>query len=217
MRKFSIYLVFIIAFLLFMPKVSAKCTYSRTSELKKIASNVNVTYTYNIVEDKATFDIKFANLTNDIYLYDSFNEKTYNQVGEIVLSNFKDGIKYRFFIKSNDKDCKDEILITKYVTLPKYNIYYGDPICRGIEDYALCQRWGTFNITSYTAYKTQINKYKESLIQKDNKNEENKYDKKIIEKVTDFFLEYYIFILSGIIVICLLLIYYLYKKDKFNF
>lgn len=216
MKKKSMYLIFLISLLIFIPKVKATCSYSRLSDLKKLASNVNVTYTYTINDNKATFDIKFANLTNDIYLYDSLNDKKYNQVGEIVLKNYSDGIKYRFFIKSNDNDCKDEVLMTKYVTLPKYNIYYGNSLCEGIEDYALCQRWGSFSVNNYEEYETQIKKYKSSLVKKES-NIENKEEETFFDKVTDFLYDYYIFILSGIIIIGLIIIYYLYKKDKFNF
>ena len=151
MRKVLSSLIFMISFFTFISNSEASCTYKRISDLKKIASNVNITYTYTIVDNKASFDIRFANLTNDIYLYDSFNNKKYNVEGEVILKNYIDGVKYRFFINSNDKDCKDEQLVTRYVTLPKYNIYYGDPICNGIEDYTLCQKWGSFNINNYDA------------------------------------------------------------------
>ena len=216
MRKLLVCLTILVSFVVFSSNVNASCSYTRLANLKKIASNVNVSYTYTIVDNKATFDIKFANLTNDIYLYDSQNNKTYNQSGEVLLQNFGDGTKYRFFIKSNDRDCKDEVLATKYVTLPKYNKFYGDPLCEGIENYVLCQRWGSFNITSYTDYVAQLKKYKASLVKEEKVVEEEKKET-LAEKVVDFLLKYYIYILIAIIVICSSIIYYLSKKDKFNF
>ena len=216
MRKVLSSLIFMISFFIFISNSEASCTYKRISDLKKIASNVNITYTYTIVDNKASFDIRFANLTNDIYLYDSFNDKKYNVEGEVILKNYIDGVKYRFFINSNDKDCKDEQLVTRYVTLPKYNIYYGDPICNGIEDYTLCQKWGSFNINNYDAYQLQIEKYKASLIKKE-KNTKTEETTKINEKFVDFFLKYYAFIFTGIIVICLIIIFYLHRKDRFDF
>lgn len=216
MKKVLSTLIFIISFFIFLPTSNASCTYKRLSDLKKLASNVNVTYTYNIVNNKATFDIRFANLTSDIYLYDTFNDKKYIAIGEITLKNFTDGAKYRFFINSNDKDCKDDSLITKYVTLPKYNIFYGDEICKGIEDYALCQKWGSFNVEVYSDYITQIKKYKASLVEKEDVKVTEK-EETVIEKVVDFFINYYIFILPAIIIICSILIVYLARKDKFNF
>ena len=208
MRKVSKILLFFISFFIVLD-VKASCSYTTLANLKKLASNVNVTYTYNIVENTATFNIRFANLTRDIYVYDSYNDKSYYDTGEIVLNDFKDGTKYRFFIKSNDSNCKDELLMTKYISLPKYNKFYGDPICNGIENYTLCQKWGTFNTTSYSDYKNQINKYKASL---------NK-EKVVIdeEKKLTFIFKYYLFIFITIIIIGSLLIYYLYKKDKYNF
>ena len=216
MRKLLIVITILFSFLVLKTDVNAACSYTRTANLKKIASNVDVSYTYTIVDNKATFDIRFANLTNDIYLYDSQNNKIYNQNGEILLQNFADGTKYRFFIKSNDTDCKDEVLSTKYVTLPKYNRFYGDPLCEGIESYVLCQRWGSFNISSYTDYINQLRKYKASLVKEKEIETEEEKDT-LAEKVVDFLLKYYIYILIAIIVLCSGIIYYLSKKDKFNF
>lgn len=216
MRKLLIYITFFVGFFVFMSDTKASCTYTRMAELKKMASNVNVTYTYTIKDNKATFDIRFANLTNDISLYDSYNDKNYIQKGEVILSNFQDGQKYRFFIKSNYNDCRGEVLLTKYVTLPKYNTFYGDPLCEGIEDYVLCQRWGSFNITNHYEYEVQINKYKASLIKEKKENIEEK-EETFLQKVGSFLLKYYIFILLGIIIICSTLIYFLRKKDRFDF
>ena len=215
MKKLSIYIIFLISFFTFSSNTKASCTYSTTANLKKLATNVNVTYTYKIQDNKATFDIRFANLTNDIYLYDSLNDKKYVVTGEIVLKDFQDGQKYRFFIKSNNNDCKDEVLTTKYVTLPKYNTFYGNELCKGIEDYVLCQRWGAFNISSYYDYQMQINKYKASLI-KEKKEEKEIEEKTFFEKVGSFLLKYYVFILLGIIIVCSTLIYFLRKKDRFE-
>ena len=216
MKKISIFLIIFISFCLCINKVNASCNYTRLANLKKIASNVNVTYTYRIEDNKALFDIRFANLTDDIYLYDSFNDKKYTGKGEILLKDFKDGIKYKFYIRSNDEHCKDEGLTTKYVTLPKYNIYYGDSICEGIEDYTLCQRWGTFGANSYDEYVRQINKYKLSL-KNNNKEEEQKEEITLVQKVVRFILKNYVIVLITIIIVCLVLIRYLSKKDKFDF
>ena len=216
MKKVSIFLTIFICFCLSINKVNASCSYTRTANLKKIASNVNITYTYTIVNNEALFDIRIANLTDDIYVYDIYNDKKYTTRGEIVLRSFKDGMKYRFLIRSNDDNCKDESLSTRYVTLPKYNIYYGDPVCKGIEDYSLCQKWGTFNVANHDDYVGQINKYKASLSKNKNLNEDEK-ELTIVEKIVNFFLKYYIIVLISVIIICLGLMYYLSEKDKFDF
>lgn len=215
MKKVSLFLMVFISFCICINKVNASCSYTRMANLKKLASNVNITYTYNVTDNKALFDIRFANFNNDIYLYDSYNDKKYNINGEITLKNFADGIKYRFFIKSNDSNCKDEILSTRYVTLPKYNIFYGDPICKGIEDYTLCQKWGSFTISNYNEYIKQINKYKDSL-SKSNEETIKTEETTLVQKIVSFLLKYYVVILISIIIICLTLIYYLSGKDKFD-
>ena len=216
MKRVSILLTIFICFCLSITKVNASCSYTRIANLKKLASNVNITYTYTIVNNEASFDIRIANLTNDIYVYDVYNDKKYTTRGEIVLRDFKDGMKYRFLIRSNDSNCEAELLSTRYVTLPKYNVYYGDPICKGIEDYTLCQKWGTFNAVNHDDYVGQVNKYKASLSKNKNNKEEEK-ELTVVEKIVNFFLKYYIIVLISIIVICLGLIYYISKKDKFDF
>lgn len=216
MKKVKFISFIFICFFGFIFKVNASCSYTRLANLKKLAANVNVTYTYKIENNVASFDIRFANLTNDIYLYDSSNNKKYVINGETTLKNFKDGFKYRFFIKSNDSNCKDEVLSTKYVSLPKYNIFYGDKACEGIEDYVLCQKWGSYKLNSYSDYIAQINKYKKSLIkEKEIVNEEIRVS--LIDKIIEFLLKYYIIILSVIIFTCLGLMVYLTKKDSFKF
>lgn len=209
-------ILFVICFFANMLLVNASCDYTRVANLKKIASNVNITYDYKIVDNKAYFDITFANLKNDIYIYDSFHEKAYFNDGEVTIRDFESGISYRFFIKSNDSSCKDDILFTKYVNLPKYNMYYGDPLCEGIEDYTLCQRWGSYYVSSYAEYKEQIMKYKESLNKKTDI-KDNKNNKTLKDIVFDFLLDYYYIILIVIIVICMSIIIYKNKKDRFDF
>ncbi len=215
MRKFLKYIVFVIAFILFMPNTKASCSYTRLANLKKLASNVNITYTYEIVDNKAVFTFTVANIVDGIYFFDSLNEKSYTQHGEFKLNNFEDGKKYRFFIKSSDKNCKDEVLLTKYITLPKYNQFYGDPICEGIENYTLCQKWGTFNVTTYKDYVAQIQKYK-SKNKKENTEVIEEKQPTLTDKILNFLYKYYIFILVGIIVIGSSLIFYLSRKNRFD-
>jgi len=202
--------------MLFYSNANASCSYTRIANLKKMASNVNITYTYEVVDNKAIFEITVANLLDGIYFYDSFNDKKYTQKGEITIPNFEGGKKYRFFIKSDDRECKDEVLLTKYLTLPKYNEFYGDPLCEGIENYALCQKWGTFSASTYKEYKSQIEKYKAS-IKKEEKEEILEEKTTFTDRVIKFIRNYYIFIFGGIIIVGLSLIYYLSRKNRFNF
>jgi len=205
----------LIMFFVFSKNVNASCDYSQMARLKKIASNVNISYDYIITDNKPSFNITISNLTDDVYFHDlSRNKKYYKK--EFTLSGFKDGTTYKFYIKSNVKECKDTILLTKFVDLPQYNIYYGDLVCKGIEDYDLCQRWGKFKKLSYDDYIKAINAYKKSLI-KDEEIVIPKEKEPIINKIISIFINYYHVFLISIIIICLSIIMYLSKKDKFDF
>ena len=50
--------------------VHAKCDYQRQAELSRIASNVQVAYTYDSVE----FTVFVSNLTSDLYITDNYDE-----------------------------------------------------------------------------------------------------------------------------------------------
>ena len=66
MKKISFLLITL--FLCFIPNnIKAYCTSSDKAKLKKIVSNVNISYDYEIVNYKAKFKITFNNLTPDIY------------------------------------------------------------------------------------------------------------------------------------------------------
>lgn len=209
-------ILFLICFLIFSSNAKASCSYSEIARLKKLATNVNISYDYEIKNKEALFNITITNLTKDIYIYDTFNDKKYTDQKEITVPGYIDGVTYRFHIKSNNKDCIDDLLLTKFVDLPQYNKYYGDSICSGIEDYVLCQRWGSFKVKDYEEYVSNINAYKESLKVIEEKPVIEK-EIGLLEKIYDILVEYYYVGLILIIVVCLTIIIVKSKKDKFDF
>ena len=60
--------------------VHAKCDYQRQAELSRIASNVQVAYTYDSVE----FTVFVSNLTSDLYITDNYGREYYGDGKEKV-------------------------------------------------------------------------------------------------------------------------------------
>ena len=106
----------------------AECDYQRQAELSRIASNVQFSYNYNMNEG-LTFTLYVNNLTDDIYVVDSYGQRL-SGTGEKQLiyspsrvSGFQSGDQVRFEIYSNDSNCPNNLLITKYVNFPIFNPY----------------------------------------------------------------------------------------------
>ena len=136
-----------------------------------------------------------VNLTSDIYFTDSVTNKTYkNKNGEYVLKNYQSGdtIIYNFY--SNDADCLGTNLYTIRIVLPKYNQYYNNPICAGVEEYSLCQRWSSHNL-SYDKFLEKVNQYKNEKIEESEKNKKEVDNDSLFHYIIIFLTDYYYVIL----------------------
>ena len=193
--------------LLFIPSnfVDAKCMYDDIANLKKLASNVNYSYEYKISNDDAVFNITLTNLVNDIYFVDTNKNITYkNKKGELVLKNYKSGdtIVYNFY--PNDPDCLNTSLYTIRIVLPKYNKFYIEQICKGAEEYSLCQKWSSHNYDLLTFY-DKVDQYKKNKNQaNDNDTPKDVDNNSLLHYITIFLVNYYyilILLIGGTIVI----------------
>jgi len=223
MKKHNLFILFILLFIGFKTNVKAfsygGCNYSQIARLKSFASNVNITYDYYIQNNTAYFNVTLTNITPEIYFIDSNSNKKYTysdtQNGQITIYNqIYSKISYKFY--SNLPECHGVKLNTKYHTLPSYNIYYNSALCKGIENYNLCQKWVKNNY-SYDEFEELVNKYKNSKSEEKVENEvEITYEKTVFDYFVEFYVKYYYLILIGIIVICFVVIYFNKKKNSFN-
>ncbi|MEG2321929.1 MAG: hypothetical protein RSB71_00355 [Bacilli bacterium] len=185
----------LICLILLMPivKVDALyCQYNDLARLKKMAANITTTYEYT-VSDKAIFSITLFNLHPSLYVVDTTNNKTYNyQNNELILNNYNGGQTVIYKVYTNQSDCSKELLTTIRVVLPTYNIYYQDKICEGLNNYELCQKWSSHNL-SYNDFIKNVTAYKESLKVDvpDVSEPVTKIKDNIINKVVAFILDYY--------------------------
>ena len=205
MKKLLALLLILVPF-----NVKAYCDASAIVDLKEQASNLSISYDYRIVDNKAYFDVTITNITNEIYLEDDNGrviryEDTNN--GEIILADYT-AQKIKFQAYAVDEECYDLALVTKYVNFPVYNYRYSDPLCNGIEEYELCQKWNAPSVSD-DEFKEKVELYRKKI---ENDKTESTYqtDKSFLTKISTLFISYYLVVIPVIICICL----YLFYKNK---
>lgn len=213
MKRYYLGIVFLIVLFAIPFSAKAECSYSDKVRLQKLAGNVNFGYRYKETQYTITFDVTVSNLTNSIYMVEySSGKRYYANNQDFTISGYQPGRTIRFDFYAKDSSCIEGIIFTNYVTLPSYNPYYNSDVCKGIEDFKLCQKWLKHNMT-YQEFYTGVMNYKNSQAEKPKEEEKNKnsFDWEVIVK---FWSKYYIFILLGIIVTCGIVIYQYDKKSN---
>lgn len=217
MRKKIVILSMFLFF--FLPKpVSASifCTYEMKSYLKNLASNMNLSYDYIEQNENAIFTITISNVYKEFYIKEKKTGQIYypdtsKEISEIILNNYISGQTYQFEVYTNIVNCEDEILATFYTSLPSYNPYYKEEVCKGIEESELCSKWSNHSL-SKEQFIEKVEQYKQSL--KKEKIEIPKEEEKL-PYLLEFYLNYYYIILPVIIIGCGYFIYLYNKKDSF--
>ena len=211
-------ILFVICLFVLLP-INAKalmCSNEKKSKFREQAKNIAVNYTYNETDSDITFNIKFDNIPSDFYIYDVNTGDVYYPDGasSVLISNVQKNKSYKYWVYTTDALCEKETLYTHYITIPGYNRYYKDALCKGIEDYKLCNKWLSVNM-SYEEWKKEVNKYIDSF-KKDQDEEIVEVPKGVFDYVFDFYADYYYFILPGIIILCVVgIIIYNKKHDLF--
>jgi len=191
------------------------CDYSELTRIRKQASQVNIMSEYKEVDDEVLFTITIYNLRPNQYVIDTITNKRYDygynkeKESEIVIDNIKKSGMYKFEVYSIENTCNEKALNTLYVTLPTYNKYYKDKLCKGIESYKLCQKWFGTEIT-YERFKEEINNYKNSI--KPNEEIDEEKEETIFDYLINIYINTYYIILPLFIIILLMPIYSIYKK-----
>lgn len=211
-------ILFVFSLLVIMPSVNAQCDYNEKSKLQSLAGNLNFSYNYietdNGIDSTVDFSITISNLIPELYVVDQTNVRVYNyNGGDIVIDGHKPGSTIQFIIYGNTENCMYTELITNYVTLPSYNRFYKDEVCRDITGYKLCNRWTKVDM-SHSEFTKQVLEYKSQL-----KTEETPIQTEnisLVEKIINFLSNYSFYLFGGIIIICSVLIFYLKRKDDFD-
>lgn len=215
MKRFIFAFVLLLAFPLI---VNAECDYTEFVRLKQIASNVNTSYEYITNEAGSSFAITLSNLTSEIYVHDDYfvNNYYYDGNSDLVLNNYSAGSTVKYDIYTTNSKCKNPFLFSIYVNLPTRNAFYGDPLCDGISNYKYCQKWFKTDI-SYDQFQKIITEYKNSLLNGNEKEEKEEIlAPSFGEIIIDFISKYYLYIFSAVVVIGIVTISILKKKNSFD-
>ena len=202
---------------------AALCDNRNIADYRELISNVSAYSNYRIENGKALFDVTITNLPYNVYMEDAITGKTYSYKdmttdNELIITGYEEDqrLVYRFYMSL--PGCHGQYLGATYVTLPNYNQYSEDPVCVGAEEYSLCQKWGVIS-SSYEDFVIKVNKYKEN---KNNQQQivEVEETKSLKDKIIEFIGNYYIYMVSGIVIIILLLSAIktiAVEKSQFNF
>lgn len=209
----KIIIIFVLMLLIPIAKVKGfYCTYVEIAQLKKIASNVTYYYEYSEKNGEITFDITLVNLNKDIYFTDSTNNKKYEYTqNEIKLTGYKSGETVIYTFYPVNIYCQDESLYTMRITLPSYNPFYGDEVCKGLENYSLCQKWANHNLT-YDQFVKKIEQYKNSIKEEEKDNDQEETND-AFNYIIQFLVNYY-YIIIIIFVLGFVGLYIVRKKDN---
>ena len=224
MKKKLCYIIFVCLFFFKIITSSALtyggCEYSDISRLKSFVANINFSYDYYIENNRANFSITLNNIVPGIYFVDSSTGIKYDYYsttdGEITIGGYTQTKGYYSFY-SELSECYGIKLANRYYTFPSYNSYYEDSLCKENMNYSLCQKW-TKVTYSYDEFQTLINKYNENKEVTDDLINDEKivYKKTYFDMFVAIYVEYYYFILIGIIVICVALMIINRRKNRFD-
>lgn len=210
----------IILFIIILPiGVSAYCTTDDKIRYSNLAVNIATSYEYEESNGSVVFSVTLHNVHKDLTVRDitsgSDYRSTINELNDFVINDLKDGNTYSFEVYTNNSDCSYRLLNTLYVTLPKYNQLYSDPVCDGASGYSLCQKWADIGNISYNEFVKLVNDYKNQEVIENVETKEEKTS--FLYILGNFWAKYYIYINVSIIAICVPIIIIKYRKDRFDF
>lgn len=199
-------------------KVSGACTVEDKMRYSTLASNITTSYEYKENNQTVTFDITIHNVHKDLVVVDRNNkryESNSNNLNNFTISNLKDGNNYLFHVYAKSGDCSYRLFNTLYVSTPKYNKYYSDPVCNGASEYSLCQKWVEVGSITYEEFKRSVEEYKNP--KKDVIEEQENDNNNWLYIVGDFWSKYYLYILGGMIIILIPVIIIVKKREHYDF
>ena len=186
------------------------CDNTTKVRLQKLAQNITTSYDYVEQDNLVTFNITFMNLSTELYLVDTVNEKDiYYNNSSLTLNGFESGKNYKFEVRSTDPYCSGSVLYYIYVTTPYFNRYYNDPICNGVS-YKYCNKWQKNDLT-YSEFIENVQNYKKEMISEPDHSENIKG---LFDYIVDFYISYYYIILPIIILLITTYIIIVRKKDS---
>ncbi len=194
MRKIVYFmLLFIISFAV-VNVHAVSCTEQDQERIISAAKKINITYQHT---NGLFFDIIITNLDKNMYLYDKLNKRNIYGTGDVITLNYYFGGKaYNFMVFSKEGACSDKGLYTILVKVPSYNMYSETDFCLAHPDFKYCDPWYN-GIISLDAFNKAVKEYESSQ----KKSEDNGMKSPIISGLKDFYKDYKLYIIGGLILI----------------
>lgn len=212
MKKYYFKIVFLMVLCAIPLTAKAECSYGEKVRLQKLAGNVNFAYRYKDTAYSVVFEMTVSNLTNEIYMVDRLTGKSYySNNKDFKISNYQSGSLIRYDFYAKDSSCTEDVLFSNYVTLPTYNPYYGSELCEKIEEFKLCQKWLKHGMT-YKEFYTGVTQYLNKKEEEPGIKPETPKEEFDWEPVIQFWADYYLYILLGIIIVGGVILYLHDKK-----
>lgn len=207
MKKRYLILTFILS-LLCVDKAYAYCTQQVKDEFKKIENEYKVTTEY--ISENKTYTMKIKMSKNHKFAigFLGLNADKCQGVDETTLEclNLTPGDSFFIQIYTSTEGC-NEVLKEEFIELKEPNKYHGDPLCKGNEEFALCQEFYDKEIDR-EEFEDRVEIYEEQkqekLEEEQKQQEEQKED--VIEKTTTYLKENLIQIIIIIVFIILVII-----------
>ena len=197
--------------LLLIPiSIKAECSNQELTRYKTLSGYVDYYYEYD-----GNFNITVYNLSNELtvkYLNNGQLFTSPSRIGEIKINGVVPGTSVKLGLYPNRGECSDYRVQTIYVNLPYYNKYHNDEVCKN-NDNVLCSKWANTNKYSHEQFVNEVKKTKKDDVIEETEPEKDKDNSSILGFIGD----YYIIILLVIIGGGITGIYFLNKKDKFDF
>ena len=198
MKKVYLLIVAFLLFVAFVPTASAArkaCTKTYYSQLKSKA--YKVTFNYDLHKEEGSdyyFTVTMANLQPGLVVEYGAISMMYVEGKDIYefATIFDGGSTYEFKIyAANGYACAGELLYTKTLKIPKYNVYSERDECIEYEEFPLCNKWYQKDINSLEDFLQALELYKKSL-EKDEPEDLDKEDKSIFDKIIEFYKDHII-------------------------
>lgn len=198
-----------------------KCSNEEMARLKELANNVDFTYNY-VINDEGNLDelsyesvyykVTVSNWDNDLKLYYKYaDEKDYDEISIDELNNteFPNDATLVFAIRAYVANmCANELLKTKTLDLPYYNIYYyiNKSKCDEYPDFKYCKEIMT---KSPEKENEEIDDLFNKYIEKNNQTVEEKTNENVQNQGISWT------IIAGfilIIIVIIIIAYFYFKK-----
>ena len=197
-------LLTLISFITFTPEIYAECTNEDFNNFKKISDEYKVTYEYN--QETKLYDITFYDPAPEKYTFvingaadGEFKIKDKNNYTYVGISPGD----YKITIKGITDACQDAFK-TINLNLPKYNKYSEDPLCKGNEEFVLCQPTYDKDI-DYDTFKERLEVYKKTKAENNAKNNNTKKENIVINYIKNNIVQVSLIAISLVLVIIIII------------